>query len=120
MNPIARAFVESPADPTPADHAAAELKVTRLATVYEQMPAEDAARIMAELPDPLVHAGGRQADFLANLGERGPGVPLEGDQDRLIPFVEHADMISEIRRVGPNKPRLFGADCRRDAGRATL
>ncbi len=41
--------------------------MVRLASVYEQMPAEDAARIMASLPDSLVE------DLLRRIDERQVG-----------------------------------------------
>jgi hypothetical protein len=42
-------------------------KITRLSSIYEQMPAEDASRVMAKLPDPLVQR------ILSGMDERQVG-----------------------------------------------
>ncbi len=44
-----------------------EARIARLSTVYEQMPAEEAGRIFAKLPDPLVE------ELLRRMDERQVG-----------------------------------------------
>jgi hypothetical protein len=55
------------APPTRTAPAIDRAKVARLSSIYEQMPAEDASRVMAKLPDPLVQR------ILAGMDERQVG-----------------------------------------------
>jgi hypothetical protein len=64
--PAPPAQPRQPAKPA-AESAGQNEKVVRLAAIYDQMPVEDATRVMAKLPDPLVQR------LLSRMDERQVG-----------------------------------------------